>query len=359
LLSLALVAASIFALFILMKRKRGGGSSNPVLPFYNSPPHHPHFFHHYRASDLYFFLWWNARINHSTRRRNNWNRNWITVNPPQDPPPTPPDNYTTNSPMDDDRGKELNILEAIFSFVFGDSSPFSDTSFEEKRHKAIAGVIKENRGVVIAEQIAGYLDTWIFDYRKANKQGKKFTQEEYMLPVVSAFSGIIESSDDGFLLYHFPDLLFSASDHSSIMQAPPVTEEKKKFSSASEKQLTWAITLGILNLVGVVLVGLYVYPEEITGPIFYRVGYEDRVDWSILILTLFQTFFPFLLPYAIFYVTFPAVRYLVLKVLNHRIEKANKFRVEVVKKLLSKTFASDEIEEKLEAKNLFLGRLYA
>lgn len=55
-----------------------------------------------------------------------------------------------------EKENQLNFLESIFSFLFGDRNPNAD--LEERRHKAIAAVIRNNQGAVVAEQVTPYLD---------------------------------------------------------------------------------------------------------------------------------------------------------------------------------------------------------
>ena len=47
---------------------------------------------------------------------------------------------------------ELNFLEAVFSFLFGDGDP--NANLEERRWQEIGAVIRNNRGAVVAEQIS-------------------------------------------------------------------------------------------------------------------------------------------------------------------------------------------------------------
>lgn len=51
---------------------------------------------------------------------------------------------------------EMGFLESVFSFLFGDGNPNAD--LDERRWRDIASMIRSNNGVVIAEQIAPYLD---------------------------------------------------------------------------------------------------------------------------------------------------------------------------------------------------------
>ncbi|HEY9711020.1 MAG TPA: hypothetical protein V6D48_22630, partial [Oculatellaceae cyanobacterium] len=74
---------------------------------------------------------------------------------------------------------EMNFLEAIFSFLFGDGNP--NAELEERRWQEIGTVIRNSRGAVAAEQIAPYLDDI--------GEGEKRESEDYMLPVLTRFDG--------------------------------------------------------------------------------------------------------------------------------------------------------------------------
>ncbi|HBL12729.1 MAG TPA: hypothetical protein DD379_15275, partial [Cyanobacteria bacterium UBA11162] len=55
------------------------------------------------------------------------------------------------SPESSERS-QMNFLEGIFSFLFGDGNPNAD--LEERRWQEIGTLIRNSRGAVVAEQIA-------------------------------------------------------------------------------------------------------------------------------------------------------------------------------------------------------------
>ena len=67
---------------------------------------------------------------------------------------------------------EMNFLEAVFSFLFGDGNPNGD--LEERRWQLIGTVIRNNGGAVVAEEIAPYLD-----------DAASSSDEDYILPVLN------------------------------------------------------------------------------------------------------------------------------------------------------------------------------
>lgn len=157
----------------------------------------------------------------------------------------------------EDPEADLNFLEAVFSFLFGDGRPNAD--LEERRWREIAAVIAGQRGVIVAEQLTPFLDELSGDPE----------DEQFVLPALVRFNGQPHVSPEGDLVYAFPDLQVTAQDPrapgpsgagaSSARGGPapgssePVSflrEIPWRFSRASGAQ---QFTAGVL---GVVLLGL-------------------------------------------------------------------------------------------------------
>ncbi|NDJ19555.1 hypothetical protein GS601_20080 [Myxacorys almedinensis A] len=134
---------------------------------------------------------------------------------------------------------QLNFLEAIYSFLFGDGNP--NAELEERRWSTIGTVIRHNRGAVIAEQVSPYLDD----------VGKGFDQEyeQYMLPVLTRFDGRPEVSPEGQMVYHFPSLQTTVTEAKSRSFPPFLREALWQFSQAGSGQKVAAIALGCVLLV--------------------------------------------------------------------------------------------------------------
>ncbi len=157
------------------------------------------------------------------------------------------------SPADD--AAPMNFLESVFSFLFGDGDPNRD--LEERRWQTIGRVIRNQRGAVVAEQIAPYLDEL--------GQGYAQEYEEYMLPVLTRFNGRPEVSPEGAIVYHFPELQTTAAQTTAAQiqaaqtQPKPVAaylkEKLWQFSRASSGQLILAAVLGGVNLAGALALG--------------------------------------------------------------------------------------------------------
>ncbi|MCY7321173.1 MAG: hypothetical protein LH660_05070 [Phormidesmis sp. CAN_BIN36] len=151
------------------------------------------------------------------------------------------DRYDRPSPRRRNQGaadSDINFLEAVFSFLFGDGNPNAD--LEERRWQSIAMVIRNSRGAVIAEQIAPFLD----------EVGTGYDQEyeQYMLPVLARFNGRPEVSAEGQIVYHFPDLQTTVAEPRRKSVGDYLQEYRYVFSRASRGQRVAAASLGALLL---------------------------------------------------------------------------------------------------------------
>ncbi|MBD1823956.1 hypothetical protein H6F51_15855 [Cyanobacteria bacterium FACHB-DQ100] len=147
----------------------------------------------------------------------------------------------------DRQHSDLNFLESIYSFLFGDGNPNAD--LEERRWQSIAAVIRSNRGAVIAEQIAPFLDS----VGTVSEQ----ESEQYMLPVLTKFDGRPEVSPDGQFVYHFPSLQTTVSQQERQWLPAFLRESLYQFSQASSGQITLAAGLGVaLLILAIVLTGM-------------------------------------------------------------------------------------------------------
>ncbi|MGI0482235.1 hypothetical protein ACN4EE_15810 [Geminocystis sp. CENA526] len=196
---------------------------------------------------------------------------------------------------------ELNFLESIYSFLFGDGNP--NPYLEDKRWRNITTVIENNNGAVIAEQLAPYLDN-INDYNEGD--------EGYVLPVLTRFNGYPEVSEKGEIIYYFPELQVKAEARKKASISPYLKENLWTFSLASSSQKVLAIVLGAVNIVLALILGSLLTPEiaqEIGGFILFM-----------------EFLYPLLLTYAISYFTIPLIRYFWLQNRNNKIQERNYYR---------------------------------
>jgi hypothetical protein len=168
--------------------------------------------------------------------------------------------------------ERLSFLEAVFSFLFGDGNPNAD--LETKRWQSIAGVIRNQQGAVVAEQIVPYLDDV--------KAGDAHELDDYMLPVLSRFDGRPEVTPEGELVYVFPELQTTVTESSPQSIAPYLQEQRWQFSRAGSGQKIAAISLGSLNLVGALTLGALLQSGEAVAELGGIVALVASIYWVLL-----------------------------------------------------------------------------
>ena len=204
---------------------------------------------------------------------------------------------TTNS-----NSYQMNFLESVFSFLFGDGDPNAD--LEDTRYSTIGTVIQANKGAVVGEQIAPYVD-------KADED------EDYMIPVLSRFNGYPEVSPQGEIVYYFPELQVMASRRKTPTVSPMgyLNEKLWRFSQASGNQITLAAGLGILNIVLAFILEGLLQDGAIAAQLGGLVAFVDSISW-------------FLFGYGVLYLAIPLVRYFWIKGRNPKIVNRNEAREE-------------------------------
>ncbi len=195
---------------------------------------------------------------------------------------------------------EMNFLEAVFSFLFGDGNP--NYNLEDRKWSSIATTIRNNKGAIAAEQIAPYFDNL--------GQGYAREYEEYMLPALARFDGRPEVSPEGQIVYHFPQLQTTATERNSEPVAAYLREMLWRFSHASSGQIMLAAGLGAVNLVGALFLGSLLAKSAIGSGL----------------LSLVATIYPMLLIYGLGFLTIPLIRYFWIQWKNSSIEARNQER---------------------------------
>jgi hypothetical protein len=107
---------------------------------------------------------------------------------------------------------KMGFLESVFSYIFGDGNPNQD--IEEKRLGLAAQMIRGNNGAVTAEQLAPYCDA-----PKPDEMASSYVDESFVLPIVTQLGGEPLVTEDGDIVYTFPDLQVSASTKSIVSKA--------------------------------------------------------------------------------------------------------------------------------------------
>ncbi|MCF2969935.1 hypothetical protein L1047_01830 [Synechococcus sp. Nb3U1] len=198
---------------------------------------------------------------------------------------------------------ELNFLEAVYSFLFGDGDPNAD--LEEKRYALIGQVIRANGGVIAAEQVLPYLDV--------EPGSAALEYEDYMLPILVKFDGQPEVSDEGDIVYRFPELQVVAADRQSNQIPGVLSEQRWVFSRATSGQLTLAGGLGVLNFfLAAILYGA-------RGEVAAAAG-------SNTFLAFIYPLIGFLFLYGTLFLAVPTIRWFTLQVRNQQVERRNRIR---------------------------------
>ncbi|MBW4584179.1 hypothetical protein G7B40_027555 [Aetokthonos hydrillicola Thurmond2011] len=167
---------------------------------------------------------------------------------------------------------ELNFFEAVFSFLFGDGNP--NANLEERRWQEIASVIRYNRGAVVAEQIAPYLDDIGTGYSKE--------YEDYMLPVLTRFNGQPAVSQEGQIIYYFPELQVRAANKRHQPFSSYLEESFWRFSTATSGQNLLSGGLGVVNFVGALVLGNLLKNGVVAAQIGGLVAFVQSIYWLLL-----------------------------------------------------------------------------
>jgi len=230
--------------------------------------------------------------------------------------------------QNDEEDEEPNFFEKIFSYIFGDGDP--NQGMEAARLRLAAEMIRDNGGAVVAEQLAPFCDV------EDPGDSGGVVDEGFVLPIVTQLGGEPTVTEDGDIVYLFPDLQVSAGvdqDDDQIRDSlsrrrmqmmgddgdgggkVEVLEEKRtEFSRTGTFGKVLAGGLGAVNLVGAVYLG-----QVLSSPAL--VGVQLPAMYGLV-----QSGYPLLLAYAILYNAIPAARYLYLQKTNLEVDQRNSAR---------------------------------
>lgn len=200
---------------------------------------------------------------------------------------------------------ELNFLEAIYSFLFGDGNP--NLNLEQERWQLVAQAIRHHGGSVVVEQLAPYLEL------PAPAAESPELDEDLMLPVLVRFNGYPQVTEQGEIVYCFPDLQTTVQTDLDREALPAMLSENLYvFSRALQGQRVGAIALGASLLVLSLVLG-----ELLT------VGGAAEFGNALVWL---QAVFGLGLGYSSLFLTVPLVRRWVIRRRNRAIEARNQRR---------------------------------
>ena len=222
---------------------------------------------------------------------------------------------------------ELNFLEAVFSFLFGDGNP--NANLEERRWQEIATIIRNNDGAVVAEQITPYLDNIGETYQQE--------YEDYMLPVLTKFNGKPAVSPEGEIVYSFPELQVTAKQK-NLQSIPAFLREFSwRFSKATSLQVMLSAGLGGVNLIGALMLGSLLRDGTAAAQIGGLVGFAQGIYWLLLV-------------YGIGFLAIPLIRYFWIQWRNEKIGDRNRQRQSRAKLIAS---ADEKLQQKINFAHQF------
>lgn len=111
---------------------------------------------------------------------------------------------------------DMGFFESVFSYIFGDGNP--NQGMEEKRLQLAADMIRSNNGAVTAEQLAPFCDDAPAPPVETStgwESSSSYVDENFVLPIVTQLSGEPVVTENGNIVYTFPDLQLSTSSTSS------------------------------------------------------------------------------------------------------------------------------------------------
>jgi len=222
---------------------------------------------------------------------------------------------------------KMGFMESVFSFVFGDGDP--NQEFEDLRWNTIGNYIRSHGGVVVAEELAPFLDL-----PKDAFEESMVVDEGYMLPVLTRFEGEPIVNDQGKLVYVFPK--FQTTGISWLQRRGPSTagylkEQLWKFSKAGAGQLAMVVFFAVANVVGVGILSNLVFENMATGALV-----APGLPYVLAVLQV----------YAWSFFVIPAVRWFINRARNNAIQERNRARADSLKNL---SFQRQDLKLKLES----------
>jgi len=194
-----------------------------------------------------------------------------------------------------------NFFFNVFSFLFGDGDP--NNHLEERKWHMIAEVIRKNKGVVTAEQLAPY----------TNQDPKN---EDGVLPVLVRFNGKPEVSESGNILYVF--------DSMQVHGATPMSHFNSGFVPLFLNEFPWRFTTVSQDS----LIPVYIL-ASVTFVGSWWLLYESTKFFQLLIVL--HAFHPLIVALTIYGTAFlavPLIRLVILQFVNSGIDKRNAKRSE-------------------------------
>lgn len=264
-----------------------------------------------------------------------------------------------------DGARPLNFFEACYSLVFGDGDP--NVELDERRWRLVAALIRENRGVLTAEQLAPFLEPPREPLADGTADGVRVgdggVDESWVLPALERFGGVpqvvADSAGTARIVYTFPELSTSArgaagsqeallpADRSLVRASARglpdgyLAEQPVPFSRAEPAQLVQAGLLSAANLAAILTLGRYLRAARAAGTLATTASASGAVAAA-------SALYAPLLLYAAVSAGAPLLRNLVRRRANAAREARNALRAQWAQ-TISRGRRSPELERKLLA----------
>ena len=233
------------------------------------------------------------------------------------------------------RQDPMGFITRFYSFVFGDGNPNFD--IEKRQLQKAISVIRENKGIICAEQLAPYLNPpKIEDVQKKEDDGSTIVDESWMIETMIKLDGEPIVTEDGDIIYDFSnavengrfvldndDLKDLSGDSTSSSGNRKMENDEEKLSYIEESIIPFTVAndglisvpsgLGVLNIIGVATIRNILRRGILT------------VQYPALNAFL-GPIYPLLLVYSVFYMAAPIIRSQRLNQENSRIVERNENR---------------------------------
>lgn len=214
------------------------------------------------------------------------------------------------------RKRNSNFLLNCFSFLFGDGNP--NFNIEDRRWGLLAESIRANNYVMTVEQMAPYT-------------GLDPGKEDNALAVLARFNGHPEVTEDGQLIYVFPEMQATAGQRRQLRAPEPYLKEfELLFSESESSDLIPVYILAAVNFFG----SWFVAAKAASTP-----GAEYLLVFAIPLVI-----------YGTLFVLTPLIRMAIQAFINARIRRRNEIRQKYAEELQA---PSSELAKKLAVKNNF------
>jgi hypothetical protein len=193
------------------------------------------------------------------------------------------------TPLETGKAAFFKLAEACWSLLFGEPNP--NTEIEDERWRLIAQMIRLNEGVILPEHLGSYMSNPANDYRGYFR-------------VLAKFAGYPVVSETNNILFYFPSLCDRNPHQTYALMPEHLLENQWPFSKISRDHARVVLLVAAFNLFGSFFFCL-----------FFLMAARSHSGHAL--------FFFFLALYSSLFFVVPAIRYLVLKMINKSIAKRN------------------------------------